>query len=139
MRQAGGLTSAQYETAIALALQFRAQYGANLHFTGHSLGGGLASAAAIACGGDLTATTFNAAGVHKKTLERFGFSVEEANLIISAYRVFGDPLTAMQAEVLDPLDLIPNNTVRTILLIPKLGEVNPHGLAAVLDALGGNP
>lgn len=56
-----GFESAQYTMAIDIA----ESYGA-ITFTGHSLGGGLASAAAIHTGG--TATVFNAAGLHNNTL-----------------------------------------------------------------------
>jgi RHS repeat-associated protein len=49
--------TAQYEEAIALARNLNVD-----NFAGHSLGGGLAAACAIAVGG--TATTFNAAGLN---------------------------------------------------------------------------
>lgn len=67
--QAAGIPTAQYENAIRLAIKVnKALEGkSNLTFTGHSLGGGLASAASLATGKD--AYTFNAAGLHFLTLQ----------------------------------------------------------------------
>lgn len=59
--QGMGFESAQYTNAIETARS----YGA-ITFTGHSLGGGLASAAAIYTGGN--GVVFNAAGLHNNTL-----------------------------------------------------------------------
>lgn len=85
LRQAFGFISAQYETGIDLAVNLSTQY-LGLRFTGHSLGGGIASAAAIITGG--SATTFNAAGVHDNTLR--GFS--RSNGTIRAYHSTFDVL-----------------------------------------------
>lgn len=62
--QGMGLESAQYTNAIELARSY-----GSITFTGHSLGGGLASAAAIYTGG--TASVFNAAGLHDNTIGDF--------------------------------------------------------------------
>ena len=62
-----GLESTQYTNAIDIAKS----YGA-ITFTGHSLGGGLASAAAIYTGG--TGVVFNAAGLHNNTIGDFSRS-----------------------------------------------------------------
>ncbi|NQZ09745.1 MAG: DUF2974 domain-containing protein, partial [Algicola sp.] len=64
--QAVGFESAQHTTAFALAKKLYGDANQNLQFTGHSLGGGIAAAAAIRNGG--SATVFNAAGVHNNTL-----------------------------------------------------------------------
>jgi hypothetical protein len=64
--QAFGFKSSQYEMGIKLAKRLYDQYNGNLRFAGHSLGGGIASAAAIITGG--SANTYNAAGVHNNTL-----------------------------------------------------------------------
>jgi hypothetical protein len=60
--------------------------------SGHSLGGGLAAACAYTCGKD--AWTFNAAGLHPNTVERYGEVPVPAN--IQAYRHEGEVLTAVQ-------------------------------------------
>lgn len=59
-------------------------------FVGHSLGGGLASAAAVAVDGD--ATTFNAAGLHANTVAAGG----RPNGNIVALHVKGEALTNLQ-------------------------------------------
>jgi RHS repeat-associated protein len=64
--QAFGGTSSQHIAAFKLASTLYDASGGNLSFTGHSLGGGIAAAAAIRNGG--SATVFNAAGVHSNTL-----------------------------------------------------------------------
>lgn len=66
--QALGLFSGQYNYAITLAATL-ANLGLDYIITGHSLGGGLASAAACASG--KTTYTFNAAGLHRSTLENY--------------------------------------------------------------------
>ena len=65
----------------------------NVVFTGHSLGGGLASAAAISQG--RTAFTFNAAGLHRNTV---GGSInpQVANKLIRAYYSPSDSLSKLQ-------------------------------------------
>ncbi|CAH0524617.1 RHS repeat-associated core domain-containing protein [Vibrio hippocampi] len=71
--QAVGLTTAQYTRAVAIG---RAYIGQDITFAGHSLGGGLATVAAIASANK--AVTINSAGVHNNTIEgvvRDGWSV----------------------------------------------------------------
>jgi RHS repeat-associated protein len=72
--QGVGLVSDRYEDAMSLAEDVSNDLAKNNHvdfgeleLIGHSLGGGLATAAAIANG--LTATVFNPAGLHKNTLK----------------------------------------------------------------------
>ena len=63
-------------------------FNGNVIFVGHSLGGGLASAAAYATNG--RAVTFNAAGLH------FRNRPAGANPSITAHYVSGDALTSLQ-------------------------------------------
>lgn len=90
--QAFGFKSAQYEMGIKLATDLQAAYG-NIRFTGHSLGGGIASAAAIITGG--SATTFNAAGVHDNTLRGFARSNGSIRAYYGAFDMlrFGNAFT----------------------------------------------
>src|SRR5699024_2421952 len=68
-----GFESGQYQDAVALAKVAEQVFGdGNVAFTGHSLGGGLASAAALAT--DASGVTFNAAGLSDQTLESLGFN-----------------------------------------------------------------
>ncbi len=84
----------QYELAFLVGQQFLARYGAVDLFAGHSLGGGLASFAAITHDG--IATTFNAAGVHPWTVAPYGKTLANAHNIIDAYRVRGEILSTLQ-------------------------------------------
>jgi hypothetical protein len=61
--QALGFHTPQYDVVTKLALDVYRKTGGNVTFVGHSLGGGLASAAAGATGGN--AVTFNAAGLSR--------------------------------------------------------------------------
>lgn len=65
-------------------------------FVGHSLGGGLASAAAVAVDGN--ATTFNAAGLHANTIAAGG----RPNGKVVALHVKGEALTALQESTPAP-------------------------------------
>jgi len=60
--------------------------------TGHSLGGGMASAASVASG--KASTTFNAAGLHPNTVGRYGGTPQSSS--VQAYRVAGEMLTGLQ-------------------------------------------
>jgi RHS repeat-associated protein len=60
-KQGFGFESSQYEQAVELAHKAYDMLKGNVVFVGHSLGGGLASAASYATGGN--AITFNAAGL----------------------------------------------------------------------------
>ena len=71
-----GLKDKQYDRAIHLGLKAKDALGDSVIFTGHSLGGGLAAAASLAS--DIPAVTFNAAGVHDDTLERYGLDRRRA-------------------------------------------------------------
>lgn len=65
-----GLKSPQYTEAMELAEHLKERLEGGFRITGHSLGGGLAAAAAIIVrkGGTLT---FNSAGLHRATLQRY--------------------------------------------------------------------
>lgn len=86
IRQAFGRPSIRYQQAIDLAIQIDLATNGNVIFVGHSLGGGLASAAAHATNG--TAITFNAAGLSAR--------YRTGNPTISAHFVRGDVLTMVQ-------------------------------------------
>ncbi|MFC4729706.1 Mbeg1-like protein [Coralloluteibacterium thermophilus] len=99
-----GFESGQYSDAIALAQRAERVFGdGNVIVTGHSLGGGLASAAALATGA--TGITFNAAGLSDETLRSLGFNpnaVREAAADsgqIRRYVVDGEVLTGVQQDI----------------------------------------
>ena len=66
-QQGLGLETDHYNRALEIGESVVVPDGARVTMTGHSLGGGLASTAAIAA--ELDATTFNAAGLHDNTID----------------------------------------------------------------------
>lgn len=97
VRQALGLASSQYTRAIGLARSLAWKYGAtNLVFTGHSLGGGLATAQTSVVPGS-SGLTFDSAGLHNRTVARH--SASPAASRIKAYYVQGEALSLVQATV----------------------------------------
>lgn len=70
-----------------------------VHIVGHSLGGGLATAAQGGSGA--SATTFNSAGLHPKTVQRYSQFTEHKQAEaakIQAFQVAGEVLTATQEK-----------------------------------------
>lgn len=101
LEQGVGLPAAQYDQAVALSTQAKAAFGNSLAITGHSLGGGLASIAALAT--DTPAVTFNAAGLNDETIQRLipGADVpalrqQAGDGLIRRYAVSGEILTTLQ-------------------------------------------
>lgn len=97
IRQGVGLDDGkrgQYRKAVELArkLQYKIKK-ENLVITGHSLGGGLASITSAVTGSN--AYTFNAAGLHPKTLKDQNLS-ENSMGHIQAYYSTDDPLNMIQ-------------------------------------------
>ena len=101
LEQGLGMNSAAYNQAAAIGKDAKLAYGDHLLITGESLGGGLASTAALASG--TTAVTFDAAGVNDNTLRRLGLDPAQArqqaaNGQIRAYNVKGEILTSLQEK-----------------------------------------
>jgi LysM repeat protein len=92
--QALGRPTLQYDQAVALASDLKVALGDKLSFTGHSLGGGLASIAALDT--NLTANTFNAAGINPATAQHYEVSLKAAKGLVNAYYVKGEVLSAAQ-------------------------------------------
>jgi hypothetical protein len=118
--QALGLRVGQYSQAVALARTVVATVGGNVVFTGHSLGGGLASVAGLATG--RRAVTFNAAGVSRSTLRHLGISSRDASQLITSYKSASDILSVGQA--LTPL---PNALGQSV----WYGPAGHHGIGGV--------
>jgi Protein of unknown function (DUF2974) len=98
IRQSVGLSSDHYRRALYVGSKLALATDANVVITGHSLGGGLASAAAVASG--RPAATFNSAGLSDATLNAAraihdGAGVRTADNV-SAYYVRGEILSALQ-------------------------------------------
>lgn len=98
--QASGGSSKQYGNAVVLASALdQALPPDSLSFTGHSLGGGLATAAALSV--DAPATVFNPAALHPDTATSLGLDYESAQKLVSVTTVDGDLLTAIQQPTED--------------------------------------
>jgi conjugal transfer mating pair stabilization protein TraG len=94
-----GMKSTQYTMATDFARDLVEQYGAEkLVFTGHSLGGGLASAQAVVTGSE--GITFNSAGLHRNTVKERGVDLSEADKSkITAVFVKGEFLSMTQDKI----------------------------------------
>lgn len=149
-RQGLNMDSAYYRQAVDIGNSLL-RTGADVHVVGHSLGGGLASATAHASG--LPATTFNAAGLHKQTVERYG-GMADVPGHVEAWRVKGEILTVMQEQSLGsslvalalggPWGLgtkvavsatMPDAVGETISISGKGNPFKRHGIAQVQTAL----
>jgi hypothetical protein len=92
----------QYHQGRVLGEKLSDAYGDNLVMTGHSLGGGLASYAALAT--DSTAVTFNAAGLSDQNMENVGLDWQRGREQVArsgqvrAYHVDSDALTNFQED-----------------------------------------
>jgi hypothetical protein len=116
--QAFGFKSPQYVWGLGLAVDLSAEL-SNLSFTGHSLGGGIASAAAIVTG--RVANVFNAAGVHNNTL----LGNARSNGSVNHYYSNTDVLYYL--NYLTPARVPGNQT--------SLGFAGFHGIDGVVKAL----
>ena len=90
--QNAGWRANQYDRAVELVGRMvEVAPEGEISITGHSLGGGLASVAALTHG--IPATTYDSAGINPRTLERYGTDAARAEELITAYRVDGEILS----------------------------------------------
>lgn len=89
-RQGLGVTSAQYRRAMTNAATIAQNPSINITYTGHSLGGGLATAQALVTSTE--AIVFNPAGVSLDTInaEPFFVNADNADELVDAYIVDGE-------------------------------------------------
>jgi len=120
-KQAFGIESGQYTAGIDLAMNLNSSY-SGISFTGHSLGGGIASAAAAVTGRH--ATVFNAAGVHANTVTRYGASLSGASVrsYYSSFDVLGI------GNALTPASRVGQQI--------SLGSAGSHGMGGVCKVIG---
>ncbi|MGP5494957.1 PAAR-like domain-containing protein [Psychrobacter celer] len=91
-----GLSNEQYDKAYSLSRELSRSSSIdknNMTITGHSLGGGLAATAGSVTG--YPTYTFNAAGVHSKTLKKYGIT-DDNTKHVQAYNTKNDPLNWAQ-------------------------------------------
>jgi type VI secretion system secreted protein VgrG len=101
-------------------------------FTGHSLGGGLASAASLATGCE--GVTFNAAGISQNTATIYGYHLNTPNLNIWSYYIPGEALTNAQSNIKGWIDLkMPGNQMP----LPRVpgNPLKLHGIDSVLRSM----
>jgi len=91
-----GMETEYYRRATEIGRRASAAQPGKVNYTGHSLGGGMASAAAVASGDQ--AYTFNAAGLHENTMEG-----GDTNAPVEAYFLRTDPLNATQDHDWSPM------------------------------------
>lgn len=122
--------SAYYRQAVSIG-QKLLRSGADAEIDGHSLGGGLASAASRTSG--LPATTFNAAGLNPATVAKYGASPVASE--VQAYRVDGEVLTGLQESSLLK-DKMPQ-VVGTPHMVPGKGwnPITRHGMPQMIDGI----
>ena len=92
-RQGLGRETAYYNQAMEIGTTANDAAPGRVSFVGHSLGGGLASAASAITG--RSGHTYNAAGLNPATIERYGHELAD-DLPVQAYYVEGDILNATQ-------------------------------------------
>ncbi|MGF6842022.1 hypothetical protein QF001_005917 [Paraburkholderia youngii] len=123
--QSVDMKSPYYRRAVNIGEKLRDSR-SPIDIAGHSLGGGLCSAASLASGKDCW--SFNAAGLHPETVEHYGGQVTPSN--INAYHVNGDILTV--AQTWTPLP----GAVGTPYLLPGSGSpVSRHFITQAIDGI----
>jgi hypothetical protein len=139
-QQAAGATSDHYTRAMEIGKVLARRPDTNITITGHSLGGGLAAATAIASGHN--AVTFNAAGLHRAT-------IDDANLIqagaqyysgpgtVTAFNVRGDGLNALQDKQAALPDAYGNRVKLPAVAVSGQGTspIDKHGMDWVIRGL----
>jgi uncharacterized Zn-binding protein involved in type VI secretion len=128
IKQSLGFKSAQYDEAVKLAQSLKGA-GMDIEFTGHSLGGGLASAAGIVT--KSKSYTYNAAGLHPQSNTDYGFTQKDivnSKNNIQAFSSTRDPLNIAQ----DNRGLVKFGVTNLVSTIPVVGPALRIGLAALL-------
>lgn len=106
--QSVGLKTDYYDRAMRLA-RFMENNGVVAEYSGHSLGGGMASAMSAVTG--RPATTWNAAGLHPETPARFarenpGTQVHDTSHTVTSYQIKGELLNDGVQHNIDRLDVL---------------------------------
>ncbi len=107
----------------------------SIDIAGHSLGGGLASATSLASG--KPGWTFNAAGLHHSTVEKYGGTIRGQAENIGTWRVQGELLTKIQ-EVKVPDDFLSLNlNIPAFVLKAGISALSPDAVGIPHDLPGG--
>lgn len=140
--QSIGMESDYYTRAMRLGKLLKDK-GFDFDLAGHSLAGGMASAASVVTG--VRATTYNAAGLHPATTERFakdnpGVQLHDPRQLVTAYQIRGEVLNDGLQYNIDRLDKYQRATMAGIFshvgyLAHELPEVRTLTAAALEDAM----
>jgi hypothetical protein len=135
-QQGVNMDSDYYKKAVKIGAKLE-ESKANVVITGHSLGGGMGSAASVASG--LPATTFNPAGLHADTVGRYGGTVHTSD--IQRYQVEGEVLDGTQTQgVLSSLAMAAVGGVPGLLSKVAVAALMPDALGTLHKLPGsGNP
>src|SRR5579863_8548198 len=123
--QALNLESSYYERAVNMGKRLKRDI-LPIDVAGHSQGGGLCATASKVSG--KPCWSFNAAGLHPKTVERYGGASQPSK--IYAYHVKGEILTALQSWL--PL---PEAAGAPYVLDGKGSSVSRHFISQVIDGI----
>ncbi|MEL4869224.1 phospholipase, partial [Pantoea agglomerans] len=123
-----------YRKAVQIGKQIY-RSGQKIDIAGHSLGGGLASATSVASG--QAGWTFNAAGLHSSTVEKYGGSLLGNKDNIQAYRVEGELLTKIQEVNLVEDYKMLNGHIPTLIAKEEISAIMPNAAGVVHDLPGG--
>ncbi|EGQ5293653.1 phospholipase [Enterobacter cloacae] len=129
-----GMESDYYKRAVRLGSRL-AKSVSKIDIAGHSLGGGLASATSIASG--QAGWTFNAAGLHSTTVEKYGGSLLGEADNIQAYRVEGELLTKIQEVNLAEDYKMLKGHIPTLIAKEEISAIMPNAAGVVHDLPGG--
>ncbi|MEI2454400.1 XVIPCD domain-containing protein [Lysobacter firmicutimachus] len=140
--QSVGLKTDYYDRAMLLATQMQIN-GLVAEYSGHSLGGGMASAMSAVTGNP--ATTWNAAGLHPETARRFarenpGTQVHDTSRSVVSYQIKGELLNDGVQHNIDRLDALHRaqlagvlrETCKLLQDVPEGREVLTTQLSAML-------
>ena len=131
--------SSYYQQAVSLGNRISESGQAdNVQIVGHSLGGGMASAAQGGSGA--AATTFNSAGLHPKTVARYSTVADRMQAEpdkILAYQVEGEVLTSTQESGVTSWFASPAVGQRSV--VPAASDAvsadDRHAMDEVIDAI----
>ncbi|MBV8873364.1 MAG: DUF2974 domain-containing protein [Metakosakonia sp.] len=148
--QGMGLNSSYYNKAVSIGSKLADNAG-KIDIAGHSLGGGLASAAGMASG--KATWTFNAAGLNSGTVAKYGGELIGDGSAISAFRVNGEILTKTQEISFSDLqdanfdtslfalktgvsNMFPDAIGKSHALTGGMGNMlDKHGMSQVIDCI----
>lgn len=151
--QSIGQKTDYYDRAMDLATTLK-KLGIRAHYAGHSLGGGMVSAA-VAVSGE-RGTTFNSAGLHPETARRFarenpGTELFDPNPRITAYQIRSEVLNDGLQNNIERMDVAQRRVLGNVMQdlsalmqdIPQLKQAMTRQLASAdmpnhaRDAIGG--